>query len=69
MRRYTESNNIRCEKFMDTRLKEIVQTDSFCIQKKYTKSDLVRQLLRMGLKEYEKNINRKRQVQRGEIYG
>ena len=69
MRRYTESNNIRFKKVIDTRLKEIVQTDPFCIQKNYTKSDLVRQLLRMGLKEYEKNINHKRQVQRGEIYG
>ena len=69
MRRYTESNNIRFEKPVNDRLIEIVTTDPFCIQRNYTKSDLVRQLLRMWLKEYEKNINHRKKVQRGEIYG
>ncbi len=69
MRRYTESNNIRFEIPINERLKEIIQTDPFCIKKNYSKSDLVRQLLRMGLKEYEKNINHKKQIQRGELYG
>ena len=47
MRRYTESNNIRFEKPVNDRLIEIITTDPFCIQRNYTKSDLVRQLLRM----------------------
>ena len=69
MRRYTHSNNIRFEKSIDDRLKEIVETDSFCKTNNYSKSDLVRQLLRMGLKQYEYNMSEKRKVQNGERYG
>tara|TARA_B100000780_G_C21008805_1_gene403881 strand:+ start:84 stop:293 length:210 start_codon:yes stop_codon:yes gene_type:complete len=69
MKRYTQSNNTRFEKSVDDRLTEIVQTDSFCIKNNYSKSDLVRQLLRMGLKQYEYNLSERIKVQNGERYG
>ena len=69
MKRYTQSNNTRFEKSVDDRLIEIVQTDSFCIKNNYSKSDLVRQLLRMGLKQYEYNLSEKLKIKNGERYG
>jgi hypothetical protein len=69
MKRYTHSNNVRFEKMIDDRIKEIVITDPFCIKNSYSKSDLVRQLVRMGLKQYEYNLSEKIKVQNGERYG
>jgi hypothetical protein len=69
MKRYTHSNNIRFEETVDVRLREIVKTDSFCIKNNYSKSDLVRSLLRMGLKQYEYNLSERIKVQKGERYG
>ena len=51
MRRYTESNNIRLEKYVNDRILEIVKTDPQCRDKNYSKSDLIRSLMRMGLKQ------------------
>ena len=69
MKRYTESNNIRLEKPVNDRLLEIIKTDLQCIEKNFSKSDLIRQLMRMGLKQYEINLQNKLKKQRGEIYG
>ena len=69
MRRYTESNNIRLEKYVNDRILEIVKTDPQCKEKNYSKSDLIRSLMRMGLKQYELNLQNKLKKQRGEIYG
>mgnify|MGYP006113097635 FL=1 len=51
------------------RIKEIVVTDPICIRNNYSKSDLVRQLIRMGLKQYEYNMSEKIKIQNGERYG
>jgi hypothetical protein len=69
MRRYTESNNIRLEKYVNDRILEIVKTDPQCKEKNFSKSDLIRTLMRMGLKQYELNLQNKLKKQRGEIYG
>jgi hypothetical protein len=69
MRRYTESNNIRLEKYVNDRILEIVKTDPQCKEKNFSKSDLIRTLMRMGLKQYEINLQNKLKKQRGEIYG
>ena len=69
MRRYTESNNIRLEKYVNDRILEIVKTDPQCKKKNFSKSDLIRILMRMGLKQYELNLQNKLKKQRGEIYG
>ena len=69
MKRYTESNNVRFEKSVNDRLDEIINTDPFCKEKNYSKSDLVRQLIRMGLKQYEINLENRLKVQRGDRYG
>ncbi len=54
---------------IDDRIKEIVVTDPFCIKNSYSKSDLVRQLIRMGLKQYEYNLSEKIKLKNGERYG
>jgi hypothetical protein len=54
---------------VDDRIKEIVVTDPICIRNNYSKSDLVRQLIRMGLKQYEYNMSEKIKIQNGERYG
>ena len=69
MRRYTESNNIRLEKYVNDRILEIVKTDPQCKEKNFSKSDLIRTLMRMGLKQYEINLQNRLKKQRGEIYG
>ncbi len=69
MKRYTESNNIRLEKPVNDRLLEIIKTDLQCREKNFSKSDLIRQLMRMGLKQYEINLQNKLKIQRGERYG
>ena len=69
MKRYTESNNIRLEKYVNDRILEIVKTDPQCRDKNYSKSDLIRSLMRMGLKQYELNLQNKLKIQRGERYG
>jgi hypothetical protein len=69
MKRYTESNNIRLEKPVNDRLLEIIKTDPQCREKNFSKSDLIRQLMRMGLKQYELNLQNKLKIQRGERYG
>ena len=69
MKRYTESNNIRLEKPVNDRLLEIIKTDLQCREKNFSKSDLIRQLMRIGLKQYEINLQNKLKKQRGEIYG
>jgi len=69
MRRYTESNNIRLEKYVNDKILEIVKNDPQCKEKNFSKSDLIRTLMRMGLKQYELNLQNKLKKQRGEIYG
>ena len=68
MKRYTESNNIRLEKPVNDRLLEIIKTDLQCREKNFSKSDLIRQLMRIGLKQYEINLQNKLKIQRGERY-
>ena len=69
MKRYTESNNIRLEKYVNDRILEIVKTDPQCKEKNFSKSDLIRTLMRMGLKQYEQNLQNRLKIQRGERYG
>ena len=60
---------MRMEPHVDERIKEIIKQDPTCIQKGYSNSDLIRQFLRMGMTQYEKNLQHKLKIQRGEHYG
>ncbi len=61
--------NVRMEPHVEQRITEIVLKDPICITKGYSKSDLTRQFLRMGMTQYEKNLEYKKRVQNGEHYG
>ena len=54
MRHFTESVNTRFEVGIIKLLDEIVQTD-WCKQQGMNRSDLVRHLVRIGLKNFERN--------------
>ena len=57
------------EPHIEERLNEIVKKDPTCISKGYSKSDLTRQFLRMGMTQYERTLENNLKIQRGETYG
>ena len=62
IRRYTESVNTRFEvgivKLLDNALKH-----QYCIDNEFNRSDLVRHLVRIGLKNFESNQPRERKFE------
>ena len=54
IKRYTESVNTRFEFGIVELLDECLESD-WCIQQEFNRSDLVRHLVRIGLKNFEKN--------------
>jgi len=54
IRRYTESVNTRFEVGIVKLLDEAL-THQYCVDKEFNRSDLVRHLVRIGLKNFESN--------------
>ena len=59
MRRFTESVNTRFEVGIIRMLDEIVESD-WCKQQGFNRSDLVRQLVRLGIKNFHENQPKQR---------
>ena len=59
MRRYTESVNLRFEVGIIEMLDEIVESD-WCKQQNFNRSDLVRHLVRLGIKNFHENQPKQR---------
>ena len=56
MKRYTKSVNIRFEPYIEQQIDTIVKKDSRCIRENWSKSDVVRHFVRVGVKNWEKRI-------------
>ncbi len=56
MRRYTKSFNVRFEPYVESKLDEILKRDSQCINQNWSKSDLIRHMTRVGIKNWEQNM-------------
>jgi hypothetical protein len=56
MRRFTQPVNIRLEPFVDNKLNEILERDSQCVRQNWSKSDLIRHMTRVGIKNWETNM-------------
>ena len=56
MRRFTQPVNIRLEPFVDNKLNEILEKDSQCVRQNWSKSDLIRHMTRVGIKNWETNM-------------
>ena len=68
MRRFTESVNTRFEVGIIKLLDEIVQSD-WCQQQGMNRSDLVRHLVRLGIKNFHQNQAKQRDfTQDGQTY-
>ena len=68
MRRFTESVNTRFEVGIIKLLDEIVQSD-WCQQQGMNRSDLVRHLVRLGIKNFHQNQAKQREfTQDGQTY-
>lgn len=68
MRRFTESVNTRFEVGIIKLLDEIVQSD-WCQQQGMNRSDLVRHLVRIGIKNFHQNQAKQREfTQDGQTY-
>ena len=68
MRRFTESVNTRFEVGIIKLLDEIVQSD-WCQQQGMNRSDLVRHLVRIGIKNFHQNQAKQRDfTQDGQTY-
>ncbi len=59
MRRFTESVNTRFEVGIIRMLDEIVESD-WCKQQGFNRSDLVRHLVRLGIKNFHENQPKQR---------
>ena len=59
MRRFTESVNTRFEVGIIRMLDEIVESD-WCQQQGFNRSDLVRHLVRLGIKNFHENQPKQR---------
>ena len=58
MKRYTRSFNVRFEPYVEQKLNEILQKDSQCVRQNWSKSDLIRHMTRVGIRNWENNIRR-----------
>ena len=68
MRRFTESVNTRFEVGIIKLLDEIVQSD-WCQQQGMNRSDLVRHLVRLGIKNFHQNQAKQKEfTQDGQTY-
>lgn len=56
MKRYTKSVNIRFEPYIEQQIDTIVKKDSRCIKENWSKSDVVRHFVRVGVKNWEKRM-------------
>ena len=56
MKRYTKSVNIRFEPYIEQQIDTIVKKDSRCIRENWSKSDVVRHCVRVGVKNWEKQM-------------
>ena len=56
MKRYTKSFNVRFEPYVEDKLNEILKRDSQCVRQNWSKSDLVRHMTRIGIKNGETNM-------------
>ena len=60
IRRYTESVNTRFEVGIVRLLDEVLESD-WCKQQEFNRSDLVRHLVRVGLKNFQDNQPKERE--------
>ena len=65
IRRYTESVNTRFEVGIVRLLDEVLESD-WCKQQEFNRSDLVRHLVRVGLKNFQSNQPQQREF--GELW-
>lgn len=56
MKRYTKSVNIRFEPYIEQQIDTIVKKDSRCVRENWSKSDVVRHFVRVGVKNWEKQM-------------
>ena len=56
MKRYTKSVNIRFEPYIEQQIDTIVKKDSRCVRENLSKSDVVRHFVRVGVKNWEKQM-------------
>ena len=63
IRRYTESVNTRFEVGIVRLLDEVLKSD-WCKQQEFNRSDLVRHLVRLGLKNFNTNQPKQRELSR-----
>ena len=56
MKRYTKSVNIRFEPYIEQQIDTIVKKDSRCIRENWSKSDVVRHFVRVGVKNWEERM-------------
>jgi len=56
MKRYTKSVNIRFEPYIEEQLDNIVKKDFKCVKENWSKSDVVRHFVRVGVKNWEKQM-------------
>jgi len=56
MKRYTRSFNVRFEPYVEQKLNEILQKDSQCVRQNWSKSDLIRHMTRVGIRNWENNM-------------
>ncbi len=58
MKRYTKPVNIRFEPTIDESLEKIRKMDTQCRRQNWSKSDVVRHMVRIGIKNWENNMRR-----------
>tara|TARA_Y100001937_G_C7020058_1_gene284993 strand:- start:134 stop:316 length:183 start_codon:yes stop_codon:yes gene_type:complete len=56
MKRYTKSFNVRFEPYVESKLNEILEKDSQCQRQNWSKSDLIRHMTRVGIRNWEQNM-------------
>ena len=56
MKRYTKSVNIRFEPYIENQLNNILKKDSKCVRENWSKSDVVRHFVRIGVKNWGLNM-------------
>ena len=63
IRRYTESVNTRFEVGIVRLLDEVLENSQWCQDQGFNRSDLVRHLVRVGLKNFESNQPKQREFE------
>ena len=52
MKRYTKLVNVRFDQLTEKHIDKILETDSKCIQQNWSRSDLIRDFTREGIKRW-----------------